>query len=94
MSYMFEFANSICVFVLITSLILNLFPGGVNKKYVKLFVGILLISLILNPIVNWKKSKYEIENIINGYIRGEVNINIDNDIKELESVILERIENE
>lgn len=93
MNNLFTFATNVCSFTLVITLLLNIFPSSYNKKYIKLFAGILLISLILNPIVNWKKSKYQIEDLITTYAHGEYDENIKNDISELESKIIERLEN-
>lgn len=94
MESVFDFAKNICTFTLVITLIMNIFPNYYNKKYIKLFAGILLICLILNPIINWKKSKFEIEDIISGYTHGKYDETIENDISELESKIIERLENE
>lgn len=92
MNNVFDFATSVCTFTLVITLLMNIFPNSYNKKYIKLFAGVLLISLILNPIVNWKKSKFEIEDLISSYAHGEYGDDIKNDINELESKIIERLE--
>ncbi|MFR8737641.1 MAG: stage III sporulation protein AF [Eubacterium sp.] len=41
--------------MIVTTLILNIFPENSSKKYIKLFAGFLLLMLIFNPIVKYKK---------------------------------------
>lgn len=94
MKSLFEFTQNICTFTLVMTLLLNIFPHSFNKKYVKLFAGILLICLIFNPIVNWKKYKFDIENMISSYTYGQLETDLNRNISELESKMTERLENE
>ncbi len=91
---LFDFAKSVCTFTLVITLLMNIFPSSYNKKYIKLFAGILLICLILNPIINWKNSKFEIEEIISNYTHGNYDKALNNDLSNLESKIIERLNNE
>ncbi|MFR6562905.1 MAG: stage III sporulation protein AF [Eubacterium ventriosum] len=45
-------------------LVLNIFPESGSKKYIKLFAGIVLLALIVNPIINIKNNSGDIEQII------------------------------
>jgi stage III sporulation protein AF len=77
-----------------TTLILNIFPDRQYKKYIKLFAGLLLLALIFNPIVQFKKIKINLNEIISGYTRGNYEISLDEDVLELETKMYERMSNE
>lgn len=50
MEYLVEWVKNIAVFYIIATLVKNLVPGEKYGKYIKLFLGIVLIVLILKPI--------------------------------------------
>ena len=50
MEYLVEWVKNIAVFCIIATLVKNLVPGEKYGKYIKLFLGIVLIVLILKPI--------------------------------------------
>ena len=64
MDFLYYFIKNICIFTLVITLFLNIFPRKQYLKYIKLFAGLLLIVSALSPIINWKKSKYNISDII------------------------------
>ncbi len=56
MTFLYNYVRSICFFSLMISLVLNIFPESSNKKYIKLFAGIVLLAMILNPIIGIKNN--------------------------------------
>ena len=91
MDFIYSFVKNICVFTLVITLILNVFPDSRYKKYIKLFAGILLIALIFNPVIQWKNSKDYINDMISKYTQGEYETDISINMEELESRISERM---
>ncbi len=91
MEFIYNYIKNICVFMLVTTLILNIFPDRQYKKYIKLFVGLLLMALIFNPIVKLKKIKVNINKIISGYAHGSYEIDLENNMMDLETKMYERI---
>lgn len=94
MDYLYSFVKNVCVFTLVITLILSIFPDSKYKKYIKLFAGVLLIALVFNPIVQWKNSKKNINEIISDYSRGSYNIDLQSDLEEIENKMYERISDE
>ena len=90
MEYFYVYVKNICVFTLMISLLLNLFPDAKYKRYIKLFAGMLLIALVFNPIVQWKNAKIDVEKIIKKYANGLLDIEWRLDTKELETKMMER----
>ena len=94
MEFLYAFIKNVCVFTLVITLILNIFPDSRYKKYIKLFAGVLLIALVFNPIVQWKNSKMDINRIISGYTRGSYDIDLQSEVEEIENKMYERISDE
>lgn len=94
MEFIYGYMKSICVFVLVITLILNIFPDRQYKKYIKLFAGLLLLALIFEPIVKMKNIKPDIDKIISKYSHGSYEIHLEEDVEELETKIYERMRNE
>lgn len=91
MEFLYNYIKNICVFTLVITLVLNIFPDRQYKKYIKLFAGLLLLALIFNPILQLKKDKLNFSDIISEYARGSYEINIEKDVLELETKMYERI---
>ena len=70
MEFLYQYIKNICIFSLVISLVLNIFPESSSKKYIKLFAGIVLLALIVNPIINIKNNSGDIEQIIKSYTHG------------------------
>lgn len=94
MEFIYGYIKNICVFTLVITLILNIFPDRQYKKYIKLFAGLLLLALIFNPIIKIKKIKVDINNIISQYSHGTYEINLGKDIENLETKMYERMSDE
>ena len=72
MEFLYQYIKNICIFSLVISLVLNIFPESSSKKYIKLFAGIVLLALIVNPIINIKNNSGNIEQIIKNYTHGSL----------------------
>ena len=72
MEFLYQYIKNICIFSLVISLVLNIFPESSSKKYIKLFAGIVLLALIVNPIINIKNNSGDIEQIIKNYTHGSL----------------------
>ena len=94
MDFLYSYIKNICVFTLVITLILNIFPDKKYKKYIKLFAGLLLLALIFNPIVKLKKTDFNIHEIISQYSHGTYYIDLEDGMEELETKMYERISNE
>lgn len=94
MEFIYSYIKNICVFMLVITLILNIFPDRQYKKYIKLFAGLLLMSLIFRPFVRVKDIQREINKKISEYSRNSYNINLSDDVIELETKMYERVSKE
>lgn len=94
MEFIYGYIKNICVFTLVITLILNIFPDKKYKKYIKLFAGLLLLALIFSPIVKFKKDYLDIEQMISKYAHGSFHIDLEEGIGELETKMYERIQYE
>ncbi|MCM1308759.1 MAG: stage III sporulation protein AF [Butyrivibrio sp.] len=50
MEYFVRWIKNIAIFCIISSLILNIIPGDKYKRYIKLFLGIVTVILLIKPI--------------------------------------------
>ena len=93
MQFVFNYVKNICVFVLIITIILNIFPERQYIKYIKLFAGILLIALVFNPVIRIDKSRINIPKIIEKYSNQKINLNVDMDkeMEEIQKKVQERV---
>lgn len=53
MSHIYSFVKSLVIFLLLAKILEYLMPDGNMKKYMRLFCGIILIIIILNPILTY-----------------------------------------
>ena len=87
--FMKSWCEDIIIAIIISIIIELLIPDGNNKKYVKVVVGIFLIFVILNPVLEKVNFDFEIENVFKQEIV-EISANLNKDIKE---VYVDGIEN-
>lgn len=50
MEYFVQWIKNIAVFYIIASLVLNIIPGDKYKRYIKLFLGVVMVILLIKPI--------------------------------------------
>ncbi|MEI5908119.1 stage III sporulation protein AF [Bacillus spongiae] len=59
MSFLTEWITNIILFVLLATVVDMLLPSSVMKKYTKIVVGLLLITIILTPLFQFLASDFE-----------------------------------
>ena len=92
MEFLYQYIKNICVFTLVITLILNIFPDRQYLKYIKLFAGLLLILLAINPIVNLGKKRIDISDIIDKFYYSEITVDSDmsDSLNEIQTKVYER----
>lgn len=90
MEFIKEWVTTIVVFVLIATVVDFLLPNSKMHKYVKMVVGLLLITIIINPIFSLLSKNFEMDVSSFGIIPTTAYVNQENLIeshkKEIESV--------
>ena len=90
MEFIKEWVTTIVVFVLIATVVDFILPNSKMHKYVKMVVGLLLITIIINPIFSLLSKNFEIDVSSFGVIPTTAYVNQENLIeshkKEIESV--------
>jgi len=86
---MLEYIKTICFFMIVTTVLLNLFPNEQYVKYVRLVIGFILILIVITPIVD-KENIVNIEKYLVEFSLEEETIS--EKVMEYESVINKRIE--
>ena len=92
MQFIFSYIKNICSFMIIITLILNLFPNKSYLKYIKFVAGLLLLIIVLRPILDIKKIKININDIFEQYSETDRK-SLLQDYSKIESDILERLDN-
>ena len=92
MQFIFSYIKNICSFMIIITLILNLFPNKSYLKYIKFVAGLLLLIIVLRPILDIKKIKININDIFEQYSETDRKSMLQ-DYSKIESDILERLDN-
>lgn len=64
MTELLSMVQRVTVFLLIASLVTNLFGGTEYKKYFNYATGLIVIALVLTPILSFFKKDWKIENWI------------------------------
>ena len=93
MEFLYQYIKNICVFTLVITLILNIFHDRQYLKYIKLFAGLLLILLAINPIVNLGKKRIDISDIIDKFYYSEITVDSDmsDSLNEIQTKVYERM---
>lgn len=71
------FVKTIVVFSIVSELVSNIIPNRSYKKYINLLVGVIMISLVLQPFLN-DSAKNAISNAFKNSTRNTIYINKDN----------------
>ncbi len=50
MEYFVQWIKNIAIFYIIASLVLNIIPGDKYKRYIRLFLGVVMVILLIKPI--------------------------------------------
>ena len=51
MGFLYEWTRNLAFYMIIITVILQIIPGDTYKKYVRFFVGLVLILLLTQPII-------------------------------------------
>lgn len=93
MEFLYSYVKNICVFMLVITLILNIFPDRQYIKYIKLFAGLLLIISAITPIINFGKQRIDITKVIDKYYSKEITMDSDisDSVREMQTKVYERV---
>lgn len=90
MEWVLSFIKNICVFTLVMTLVLNIFPESNYRKYIKLFAGFLLLVLVMQPILKLKNIDFKLDDIVQD-IEYEQNDSLNEKESVMEEMIHQRI---
>lgn len=91
MSFVYEQIRNVCIFSLLITLILNIFPEESNKKYIKLFAGFLMIAIVFQPISKIKGLNIKLDRWIGDYDEIRTDTEFNNRVNEMESKLYEGV---
>ncbi len=77
-----EWCEGLIVVIIISIIIEMLIPEGNNKKYAKVIIGIYILYVIINPILDLLDDKINIDSIFNVSIE-ETYVDMDTNIKDI-----------
>jgi len=63
-----ELVKNICVFMLLTTVVNNLLQDSIYRKYIRLYVGIVVIILVINPVLSIFSMDMDFESNIEKYM--------------------------
>ena len=90
MEFIYGYIKGICGFMLVLTLIFNLFPESTNKKYIKLFAGLLLLSLVMQPVFKMTNSNWNISKILSEYSNENNSMEWEKSVENLKTKMYER----
>ncbi|MCR5704809.1 MAG: stage III sporulation protein AF [Eubacterium sp.] len=91
MDWIYGYIKNIVIFMLMTTMILNLYPREEFEKYIRLFAGLLLLLLMLHPVLQWKEKSFSPEAYLETMVP-ERDIDFEKRQKELEQNLYERMD--
>lgn len=56
-----QWVRNIAFYFIFLSAVMNFLPSGEEKKYIRFFLGILMIIILLKPLLQLKNMEYELE---------------------------------
>lgn len=86
-----DYVKNICCYVILTTIIFNVFPDEKYVKYVKVFSGFILILIIVFPITNAIGKNFDFNEIVNNFALSAGSDDLEEDISEYEKIIEDRI---
>lgn len=54
MDWLMEWVRNLAYFFIFLSLMMQIAPGGEEKKYIRFFMGMMLLLVFLRPLLKWK----------------------------------------
>lgn len=58
LEFCYEWLENISYYFVLTAVVIHLLPGDNYRKYVRFYLGLVLISIILGPLWNIKNMKF------------------------------------
>ena len=68
MDVLLGMVRNVCAFVLLTTVVNNLMQGSVYRKYIRFFVGIVMLILVINPVMSLLSMDVSFKDNISKYI--------------------------
>lgn len=68
MEVIFGMVRNVCAFVLLTTVVNNLMQGSAYRKYIRFFVGIVMLILVINPVMSLLSMDINFQDNISKYI--------------------------
>lgn len=81
MDVLLGMVRNVCAFVLLTTVVNNLMQGSVYRKYIRFFVGIVMLILVINPIMSLLSMDVSFQDNISKYIEDAGRYEIYEEIK-------------
>ena len=81
MTYFVQWVKNIAIFYIIASLIMHLIPGKNYQKYIKLFLGIITIVLLMKPLADILSIGDNYEKYLNGNYNFQMQESLKNELK-------------
>ena len=91
MEFIYSYIKNICIFMLVITIITNIFPERRYIKYIKFFAGILLILIDLSPVFKITKKNINVDRIITENINIDAKNQLDTRLNDFEKKIEERL---
>ena len=57
LNFCYEWLENISYFLVLSAVVIHLLPGEVYRRYVRFYLGLILISLVLGPVLNLKNTE-------------------------------------
>lgn len=86
-----DYIKNICYYVILTTVIFNMFPNEKYMRYIKIFSGFVLILIIVYPITNYFENDFDFDEIVNEFAISTGGEELEENIDEYEMKIEERI---
>lgn len=72
----YEWMRNLAVFYIFLTLVTHLVPDGRYEEYIRFFMGLLLILILLSPLLELMNVKDSVENLIEQYRIEEKNLEV------------------
>lgn len=91
MEFIYGYIKNICIFMLVITIITNIFPEKRYIKYIKFFAGMLLILIVLSPVFKVTKKDIDVDRIIKENLNTDAQNQLDTQLNNFEKKIEERL---
>ena len=84
------YIKNICYYVIISTILFNIFPSEKYMKYIKLFSGFILVLIIISPITGILKKDGDISRFFSEYVDSMNECNLEENIEDYQEKIINR----